>query len=151
MRIAGHPVHVMLVHFPVALWPAHWVLHVFHARLPVDSVGAVAFWLLLAGTVVGWVAAVAGAPEWLRVTGGSDEAAMRNANVHAIVNGAVLLAFTVLTAREAAQYPHVVHAPRILIGEAVVLAAMAIGNYFGGAVIWSAHPTVASARGQRAE
>ena len=139
MRFLGHPVHVMLVHFPVALWPAHWCFHVFARWLPPGLAGPGAFWLLAGGTGVGWLAAVAGLADLIPLsrTGGRP---LSRALMHAAINGSVLLAFTVLVELEWPHYPAIAHGTRTLVAEGAVLALLGAGNHFGGAVIWERMP-----------
>jgi uncharacterized membrane protein len=136
MRVLGHPVHVMVIHFPIALWPAHWFLQLFSAMLPQPGGGIVAFWLLVTGTGLGWLAAFAGAADLIEVLRSPDVGSHRAGWWHAGVNGSVLAAFSVLALVEYANFPHVVHGWPMLVGEAAVLAALMVGNYFGGAMVW---------------
>lgn len=130
----------MLIHFPVALWPAHWLLHVFAGQLP-PGVGAVAgFWLLAAGCVVAWLAALAGAADLLALAHENDARRLNLALIHAVVNGTALIGFTVIAALESTMYPALSHGVGFLGGEAALLVAMFAGNYFGGSLVW-AEPT----------
>jgi len=135
MRILGHPVHVMVIHFPIALWPAHWVLHVLSTMLPPGAL-FVAFWLLVAGTAFGWLAALAGVLDLMELFRGSDVAAQRAGLYHAAINGLVVAAFTALALWEYASYPATRSSAPMLIAEAVVIAAMFVGNFFGGKMVW---------------
>jgi uncharacterized membrane protein len=135
MRVLGHPVHTMLLHFPVALWPAHWALHLFAMRLP-PGIGAVAFWLLAAGTGIGWVAALCGAADLLGIWREGDAARLTTGIIHGSVNGCVLAGFTCLVAEEYSRYPAIAHGAPFLVAEGALLAAMFAGNYFGGTLVW---------------
>jgi uncharacterized membrane protein len=135
VRIFGHPVHVMLVHFPVALWPAHWVIHCLAGRLPAGAT-TIAFGLLAAGTVFGWLALFAGAADLLRVQAEGSARRLKLGLIHGGVNGTVLLLFTAAAAAEYAGSVAGVHGRGWLIAEAAVLAALFAGNYFGGALVW---------------
>lgn len=137
MRILGHPLHVMLIHFPIALWPAHWALHVASAWLPQPAAALVAFWLLVAGTGLGWLAALAGAADLIELFRGNDGSAQRAGLFHAAINGTVLVAFSALALLEYARYPAPSHGAAILVAEAIVLGAMFVGNYFGGRMVWA--------------
>ena len=136
MRLLGHPVHVMLVHFPVALWPAHWLLHVFAARLPEGVAGVAGFWLLVGATVLGWAAAVFGVFDLIGVRDMGDAHGFKLGLWHAVVNGVVLMAFTTLCFYEYGRYPDIAYSFGWLVAEAIVLLVMTVGNYFGGAVVW---------------
>jgi uncharacterized membrane protein len=141
MRILGHPVHVMVIHFPIALWPAHWMLHVFAAALPQPAVGLIAFWLLVVATGLAWLAALAGAVDLFELLGTADAPTRRRAWWHAGVNGTATAAFTGLTLLEYASYPQIRHGSLFLVAEAVVLAVLTVGNYFGGELVWRAPPS----------
>src|SRR5690348_7591383 len=109
MRIRGHPVHVMLVHFPVALWPAHAALHLFSARLPAGVAGVAGFWCLAAGTGLGWLAAGCGLADLLDLSRAGDDRRLRDGLWHALINGSVLGAGTGVLAFEYPHYPAITH------------------------------------------
>ncbi len=136
MRILGHPGHVMVVHFPVALWPAHECLHLFASHLPAGAAASVGFWLLAAGTALGWLAALLGLSDLMELAREND-ARLSNGLIHAIVNGSVLVGFTAILALEYRAFPAIAHGPGFLAGEAALIIVMFAGNYFGGAVVWS--------------
>jgi uncharacterized membrane protein len=126
----------MLIHFPVALWPAHFGLHLFAAQLPANVSAIGGFWLLAAGTILGWMAACFGLFDLVGLARdpGSDQ--FRDGLVHSIVNGTALAGFTVLAATEYPRYPAIHHHAGFLLVEAALLVAMFTGNYFGGAIVW---------------
>ena len=136
MRLFGHPIHVMLIHFPVALWPAHGLLHLFSAQLPA-GVGSVAgFWLLAAGTALGWLAAFCGGADLLAIWGEQDKPRLTSGLIHGSLNGSVLIGFTALFVSEYARYPAIAHGAAFLMVEALLILMMFVGNYFGASLIW---------------
>jgi uncharacterized membrane protein len=138
MRLFGHPIHVMLIHFPIALWPAHEALHAFAPLLPPGVSATAGFWLLASGTVLGWFAAFFGASDLLMLWAAEDRAKFRAGLIHGVINGTVLLGFTGALAFEYLDYPHIAHGAGFLIAEGALLVAMIVGNYFGGEVVWPA-------------
>lgn len=136
MRLRGHPVHVMLVHFPVALWPAHLAVHAFGAHLPEGAAGVAGFWLLAAGTGVGWLAAIFGASDLLSWPEKTDPAQWRAAYWHLGLNGAVLGCYSIIAALEWARYPAITTDPIDLAIEALLLLVLGCGNFFGGEIVW---------------
>lgn len=136
MRVLGHPVHVILVHFPVALWPAHTGLHLFASKLPPGSAAVIGFWLLLAGCALGWMVAFAGLSDLLAELKTNPRKSLRGGLIHASINGSVLCGFSVITICEYSIYPVITHGSGFLAAEACLLVAMGIGNYFGGSLIW---------------
>lgn len=137
MRLFGHPVHVMLVHFPVALWPAHALLHLFASRLPAGVSAVAGFWLLAGGVILGWLAALLGVSDLLALWRTAERSRLNSAIVHGALNGSVLVGFTCLLALEFPNYPEIAHGGGFLATEVTLLVAMAVGNYFGAAVIWA--------------
>ncbi len=134
----------MLIHFPVALWPAHWCFHVFARWLPAGLAGVAGFWVLTAATAGGWLAALAGLADLIPLSRAGGRP-LNLALVHGSLNGTVLLAFTVLWGLEWTRYPGIVHRPGALVAEAAALALLFAGNHFGGAVIWERMPAEAPA------
>ncbi len=139
MKVRGHPVHVMLIHFPVALWPAHAGLHLFASRLPAGVAGIAGFWLLAAGTGLGWLAALCGASDLLALAKAGD-ARLSPAINHALVNGSVVVGFTGLLVAEIPRYPAIAHGPGFLSLEVALLLALGVGNYLGGEIVWGKRP-----------
>ena len=136
MRILGHPLHAMLIHFPVALWPAHEGLHLFASHLPAGAAAKVGFWLLVVGTALGWLAAIFGLSDLIAL-GRENRAQLSNGLIHAIVNGSTLGGFTVILIMEYGAFPAIAHGAGFLTGEAALIIVMFVGNYFGGAMVWS--------------
>ncbi len=126
----------MLIHFPVAFWPAHACLHLFASQLPAGAAASVGFWLLVVGTAFGWLAAIFGLTDLVALWGEPDPPRLSNGIIHAIVNGGTLVGFTVVLVLEYGAFPAIAHGAEFLAGEAALIIAMFVGNYFGGAVIW---------------
>ena len=89
--IGGHPVHPMIIPFPIALWVFSLVADVIYLWRgnPVWK-DYIAFYVLLAGIIGGAVAAVPGLIDWLSLT---DKAVVKLANWHARLNVIALLVF----------------------------------------------------------
>ena len=136
MNVRGHPVHVMLIHFPVALWPAHAALHYFSSLLPAGVAGVAGFWCLVAGTGLGWLAAGCGLLDLLGLQREGDSRRLRDGLSHALLNGTVLVAYTGLLALEYPHYPAITHGPAFLGLEVLLLVVLGVGNYFGGEIVW---------------
>jgi uncharacterized membrane protein len=62
-RIAGHPLHPALVHFPVALWSVTWVWDALGAYTGAAAWWQTGFWCLMAGTVMAAPAVITGVME----------------------------------------------------------------------------------------
>ncbi|RYY38747.1 MAG: DUF2231 domain-containing protein [Chitinophagaceae bacterium] len=133
MRLAGHPLHPLLVHFPTALLPMEFVLQLLH-RNGDPSFYAAAYYCL-------WGALVGGAGALL--TGLADSFAVARENpktpptllYHASLNAVVLLCYGVLLAKEAALFPRI-YAGGGLWLRGILLALLFFGNYLGGRLIY---------------
>ncbi len=136
MNLRGHPVHVMLIHFPVALWPAHAALHFFSPPLPANVAGIAGFWCLVAGTGLGWLAAGCGLLDLLSLQREGDRRRLRDGLWHAMLNGTVLAAYTGLLAFEEPHYPAITHGPVFLGLEVLLPIVLGAGNFFGGEIVW---------------
>jgi len=85
-QIGGHPIHPMLVQFPIVCFILTFVLDVFYSRGNAD-VAQWSNWLLIVGLVMGALAAVAGLTDFLgdkRIQGG-DAVKHMLANVTAVI------------------------------------------------------------------
>ena len=90
--IAGHPVHPMLIPFPLALWTTSFFVDVLYYFIPNGSLLLVSKFLLAAGILGGLAAAVPGIIDWLALK--SDEV-KRIANWHARLNVIALIIFAI--------------------------------------------------------
>ncbi|MGA9997751.1 MAG: DUF2231 domain-containing protein [Pyrinomonadaceae bacterium] len=88
--IGGHPVHPMLLPFPLALWTASFIADVLH--LFINNSGLLLFAkIALAGGIVGGVAAaIPGIIDWLAIKDGEVK---KIANWHARLNIIALIIF----------------------------------------------------------
>ena len=89
--IGGHPIHPMIIPFPIALWVFSLVADlIFLWRGNPVWRDYVAFYALLGGIIGAAVAAVPGLIDWLSLT---DKAVVKLANWHARLNVIALLVF----------------------------------------------------------
>ena len=89
--IGGHPIHPMIIPFPIALWVFSLVADVIYLWRgnPVWK-SHIAFYALLSGIIGGAVAAVPGLIDWLSL---KDREVVKIANWHARLNVIALLIF----------------------------------------------------------
>ena len=89
--IGGHPIHPMIIPFPIALWVFSLVADVIYLWRgnPVWK-DWIAFYTLLGGIVMAAVAAVPSLIDWLSLT---NKAVVKIANWHARLNVIALLVF----------------------------------------------------------
>ena len=79
-RIAGHPMHPALVHFPLALWTATWAWDVLGAWSGSLGWWQTGFWCLVAGTLMAVPATITGVMEFVALEKGhpAEDMAMRH-------------------------------------------------------------------------
>ncbi len=91
MRIFGHPIHPMLVHFPIALWTVAAGAYVWAATGAGESAAMVAKYANGAGLIVALVAMFAGLFDLRSIASGSQ--AMEVATWHLMVMSTVWVCF----------------------------------------------------------
>ncbi|MEH0819258.1 DUF2231 domain-containing protein [Micromonospora sp. URMC 105] len=91
LKVLGHPVHPMLVMFPVALLVVGTLFDIVDTVGGPDFLGEAAYWNITVGLVGGLLAAAAGAFDLLAIPAGTR--AKRVALTHAAANVAVILLF----------------------------------------------------------
>ncbi len=90
--IAGHPIHPMLIPFPLALWATSFVVDVLFYFLRHPTLLVIAKFLIAAGCLGAIAAAIPGIIDWLAIKNGD---AKRVANWHARLNVAALVIFAI--------------------------------------------------------
>ncbi|HUF94126.1 MAG TPA: DUF2231 domain-containing protein [Candidatus Limnocylindria bacterium] len=90
-RISKHPIHPMLVVFPIGLWGAAVVFDIVHAFTGNPLWRSLAFWNILGGIVGALVAAVPGLIDYSEMQG----RARRIANWHMALNFGITALFAV--------------------------------------------------------
>ncbi|MFB9237055.1 DUF2231 domain-containing protein [Plantactinospora siamensis] len=133
LKVLGHPVHPMLVMFPVALFVTGVLFDLADALGGSAVLGEVAYWNIVVGLVVGILAAAAGLFDLLAIPAGTR--AKRVGIMHALVNTGVLLLFAgVWAVRMSAAAGHSAGGGLLAI-ELVALAGAAVGAWFGGELV----------------
>ena len=90
--IGGHPVHPILIPFPIALWSTSFACDVIFYFLRNSSLNLIAKFLLAAGCLGALAAAVPGFIDWLSI---KDSGVKRIANWHARLNVIALIVFAI--------------------------------------------------------
>ena len=90
--IGGHPIHPMLVTFPIGLWATSFVTDIWYYFNRNPSWLLVSKFMIAAGCLGALAAAVAGIIDW---TGLRDPRVVKIANWHARLNIAALVVFAI--------------------------------------------------------
>lgn len=90
-KVLGHPLHQMLIVFPLGLLATAVVFDVIHLVSDNPTMATVSYWMIVAGILSGFLAAAPGTVDWLAIPGGTR--AKRVGLVHGLGNVLVLLLF----------------------------------------------------------
>jgi len=90
--IAGHPIHPMLIPFPLALWVTSFVVDILFYFLRHPTLLLIAKFMIAAGCLGAVAAAIPGIIDWLSIKNGDVKKA---ANWHARLNIAALVVFAI--------------------------------------------------------
>lgn len=142
--IGGHPIHPMLIPFPIALLVFSLIadlIYLWQGNLVWESY--VAFYTLLGGIIGGAAAAVPGLIDWATLT---DRDAVRVANWHARVNIITLVifiaSFYLRTSSGAAWIASIPMLPIMLSTVGVV--GLTIAGWLGGELVFKHRVAVSS-------
>ena len=90
--IAGHPIHPMLIPFPLALWTTSFAVDVLFYFLRHPTLLIIAKFMIAAGCLGAIAAAIPGIIDWLTIKNGDMN---RAANWHARLNVVALVVFMI--------------------------------------------------------
>ena len=90
-RLFGHPIHQMLIVFPLGLLATGAIFDVIHLVTGTPRWAEIAYWMIAAGIIGGLVAALFGLTDWLGIPGGTR--AKRIGLLHGAGNLVVVLLF----------------------------------------------------------
>src|SRR2546423_13946931 len=134
--IGGHPIHPMLIPFPIALLVFSFVADLIFlwGGNPIWR-DYVAFYTMLGGIIGGAAAAIPGLIDWATLT---DRAAVKVANWHARVNIITLVifiaSFYLRTSSGAAWFPSIPMLPVVL--SVVGVIGLSIAGWLGGQLVF---------------
>ena len=90
--IGGHPIHPMLIPFPLALWATSFVVDVLFYFLRHPTLLIISKFMIAAGCIGAVAAAIPGIIDWLAIKNGD---AKKVANWHARLNITALVVFAI--------------------------------------------------------
>src|ERR671932_9120 len=70
-KLAGHPIHQMLIVFPLGLLATSFFFDIGFLVFHVSALEVASFWMIIAGIVGGLLAAVFGLIDWLAIPNGT--------------------------------------------------------------------------------
>ena len=104
MKIFKHPIHVMLIHFPSALLPMDFVCYGLLYYTHQTSFADASFYALIGAVVSGWLAAIFGMLDIIKIPREKVDA-MQKALIHGSINVSVIIVYTILAFKAYKQYP----------------------------------------------
>ncbi|MFC5271364.1 DUF2231 domain-containing protein [Adhaeribacter terreus] len=134
MKLDYHPPHLILVHFPSALFPVEFAFAAIGYYRHDLSFSNAAFYVLAAGVLLGWLAAFAGLIDLSRIPK-EKATGQRTGLIHGGLNVLVLSGYTVLAILQY-KAPEISYAtvPQLLL-KAFLLLLLIAGNYLGGQLV----------------
>lgn len=133
MRIKGHPVHMMVVHFPSALLPVHFLFHLINTWRDETHYSEAAALILPVAVAGGWVALFTGTAEFVRLLWAEDSRLTTAAVLHAGINLCVIGFYTIILA--IGEQWHRAPSATTLALEGMAIALLVMGNFFAGVII----------------
>jgi uncharacterized membrane protein len=134
-RIAGHPVHSMLVHFPSALFPMSLIFDILSVAMHSQCLACAAFYCIGGGLLLGFAAAIAGAIDYSHLP--PSHPAWNKASLHALLNILWMILFAIVFGLKLKSYPNIVLASQIeIIISAISVIGLIYSNYLGGDLVF---------------
>ena len=92
-KLLGHPVHQMLIVFPLGLLTTAIIFDVIHLSTHNPQWSVISYWMIAAGVIGGLVAAVFGVTDWFGIPSGTR--AYRVGLLHGVGNVCVVALFAI--------------------------------------------------------
>jgi uncharacterized membrane protein len=131
-KLAGHPAHPIMIVFPMGLLATSVIFDVVYLYTNSPTFALVSYWMLVAGLIGGFVAAVPGWIDWLAIP--NDTRAKRIGMIHGLGNVLVLILFGVSWLFRSDEANHI-PAPSALIVSFVAFAIAGITGWLGGELV----------------
>jgi uncharacterized membrane protein/nitrite reductase/ring-hydroxylating ferredoxin subunit len=131
--VQGHPIHPMLVGFPIALWVAGFIFDLIGARGLNSGLWAAGFYSVIAGCIMAVLAAAAGVIDWL-YTVPPESSAKNRGLLHGGLNSLALLLFIYVAYRLGS--PSAVPDSATLLLMAIGVVIVAISGWMGGTLVY---------------
>lgn len=134
MKLFRHPIHLMLIHFPAALFPMELVCYYIYCTNGNTSFANASFYAMTGGVLLGWLAIITGAIDLIMI---KDNGALQaKALIHGTINTIVVLSYTIIAFMFYKDYPNLPSATITLLAVKVSLNVLMIaGNYLGGNLV----------------
>ena len=134
MKFFGHPIHMMLIHFPAALFPMELICYFIFYQTTSVSFANASFYAICGGVIFGWLSIITGAIDLIMIKDGGTLQA--KALIHGSLNTTVVLAYSLVALSLYKHYPDPPSATvTMLLLKAGLNVLMTAGNYLGGNLV----------------
>src|SRR5215217_1885418 len=139
MKVFGHPMHVMLIHFPVGLLPMELVLSFLAYKFQEPSFATAAFYCLIGGVATGYIAILTGLLDLIAIPK-ENKIALGTGLLHGFINGIAVLVYSVFAYKAWQAYPQI-GTPTVvsLLVKCLLVFCLLTGNCLGGKLIYKHH------------
>jgi uncharacterized membrane protein len=137
MRLLGHPIHPMLVHFPIVFWTVAAAAYVADAADLGEGAAAIAMYSNGAGLIMAMLAMIAGLLELRSIEGRSRT--MQVATWHMMLMATAWICFVLALVLPISAGPNVDHSTASLAGVASAVVGfllMGAGGWLGGRLVY---------------
>ncbi|HTA63389.1 MAG TPA: DUF2231 domain-containing protein [Bacteroidia bacterium] len=135
MKILGHPIHLMLIHFPSALLPMECVCYGLFYYTGKLSFAEASYYAMLGAVITGWLAVVFGAMDVTKISAEKPKV-MAKALIHGSINTTVLIAYSIFAWFLFKKYPMLPNATVLVLSLKIgLITLMIIGNFLGGSLV----------------
>jgi len=132
VRALGHPVHQMLVVFPLGLFVTGTVFDLIHLVSDNGTFAEVGFWMISAGIIGAVLAALTGFADWTSIPSGTR--AKRIGRVHGALNSAMLVLFAISWLTRVGNANHAAGGGEFTL-EVIAVAVGGTAAWFGGELV----------------
>lgn len=134
-RFLGHPIHLMLVHFPIAFLPLSAVLDLISITENNSNFSELGFYSAVLGIVSGFFAAIFGAIDLLKIK--NDPALLGKALTHGGLNVLWVMTFTVIAGIQFKDFPNFeISSTAVVVIKLICVIGILISNYLGGQLLF---------------
>ena len=133
MKIFGHPAHIILIHFPSALFPMDVFCSALFLLTGEILYAHASLCASVGGAALGWIAVVLGGIDLIRIPAGKTSAVKR-ALIHGSINTSVVIAYSVFAVL-ALRHSSSEHSVLFAGAKGLVVMGMMVGNFLGGNLV----------------
>lgn len=131
--IKSHPIHPMLVTFPISLWVTAFIFNLIAISRDSAGLWAAGFYCVIAGCIAALLAALPGTIDWLTVVP-PESSAKKRGLLHGSLNSLALLLFIYIAYRLGSPANEPDGITMLLMAIGVVL--LAVSGWLGGTLVY---------------